>query len=193
MKSELKSVASIQTGYTFRAAIQSMPSGAVSIVQMKDLTDDNRVDCSGLVRIDMEKPKAHHLVRTGDLIFRSRGFINNAAIVVDDPGGAVVAAPLFRIRITDRRVLPEYLNWYINQAPAQAHLGSHVKGTAQKMISKDALESLEVLVPSLERQMAIVELASLAELEQTLVEKLAKKRQQYIAATLLKLAEGELS
>ncbi len=61
------------------------------------------------------------------------------------------------------------------------------------MISKDALESLEVLVPSLERQMAIVELASLAELEQTLVEKLAKKRQQYIAATLLKLAEGELS
>jgi restriction endonuclease S subunit len=102
-----------------------------------------------------------------------------------------VSAPLFRIRVADRRVLPQYLNWYINQPPAQAFLASHAKGTAQKMISKDALEDLEVFVPSLERQRAIVEVAALAEQEQNLMKKLAEKRRQFLSAKLIEMAQGD--
>lgn len=191
MRFKLREIVSVQMGYSFRTRLESRCTGAVAVVQMKDLTDENRVDCSGMMRIDMEKPKEHQLVKPGDLIFRSRGLTANSAIMADDPGIAVVAAPLLRIRVTDCRVLPEYLNWFISQAPARIFLASHAKGTAQKMISKEALESLDVLVPSLERQRRVVEAAALAEKEQSIMKKLAEKRRQYISAALMQLAKGE--
>lgn len=191
MRAELKKIASIQMGYSFRARLEQMEAGEIAVIQMKDLTDRNRVDCSGLMRIDMEKVKEHHLVRAGDLVFRSRGLVTTSAILTEDPGMAVVAAPLLRIRVTRESVLPGYLNWFINQWPAQSFLASHAKGTVQQMIGKDALEKLEIVVPPLERQKAIVETAELAEQEQALMKKLTEKRKQYISACLLEMAEGE--
>jgi hypothetical protein len=191
VKVALKEIASIQMGYSFRARLESMDSGNVAVIQMKDLTDENRVDCSALTCIDMENPKGHHLAKKGDLIFRSRGLISTSAILLDDPGVAVVAAPLLRIRAIDGGILPEYLNWFISQPPAQAFLTSHAKGTAQKMISKETLDGLEVDVPSLEQQKTIVALASLEEKEQHLLKKIAERRHQFISTHLIRLAQDK--
>ncbi|MBU2622564.1 MAG: restriction endonuclease subunit S [Proteobacteria bacterium] len=190
MKVELNKIASVQMGYSFRARLYSMNSGAVAVIQMKDLTDQNRVNCSALVRVDMDKPKEHHLVKSGDLIFRSRGLSTTSAILLDDPGIALVSAPLLRIRVSVNIILPEYLNWFINQPPAQAFLASRAKGTSQKMISKEEIEKLEIFVPPIERQKAIVEMASLAEKEQQLMKMLGEKRYKYISTHLIRLAQG---
>jgi len=191
MKIKLKEIASIQMGYSFRTRLESIGTGSIAVIQMKDLTVQNRVDCGGLLRIDMENLREQHLVKQGDLIFRSRGQVSTVAILLDDPGKAVVAAPLIRIRVTDDAVLPEYLNWFINQIPAQAFLASCAAGTAQKMISKQVLEKLEVFLPSLARQRTVIELAVLAEKEQHLMTKIADKRRQYIARALIEHAKGE--
>jgi len=191
MKTELKKIASVQMGYSFRSRIEATGSGAVAVIQMKDLAEDNCVDCSGLTQVDMEFPKEHHIVKQGDLIFRSRGLTATSAILKDNPGVAVVSAPLLRIRVNEQFVLPEYLNWFISQSSAQSYLASRAIGTAQKMITKDALESLEILLPSLERQRAITELAALADKEQCILKTLAEKRNHYITTTLIQLAQGE--
>lgn len=191
MKVILKNIAGIQSGYSFRARLESMASGSVAVIQMKDLTSANLVCCDELVRVDMETPKTHHLARPGDLIFRSRGLISNSAMLADDPGDAVLAAPLLRIRITSNLVLPEYLNWYISQPPAQSYFTSCAEGTSLKMISKQSLENLEVFVPSIARQRLVVEMASLAAEEQRILKSLTEKRNLYISSKLLQLAQGE--
>ena len=56
-----------------------------------------------------------HLVKRKDLIFRSRGQTTTAAIIDTEIGPAIVAAPLLRIRVTSKHVLPEYLYWFVNQ------------------------------------------------------------------------------
>ncbi|QSV46914.1 hypothetical protein [Geobacter benzoatilyticus] len=191
MKTLLQNIATVQSGYSFRSRLESMDSGAIAVIQMKDLTSENRVNCDVLARVDMERPKEHHLVEVGDLIFRSRGLTSSSALLLDDPGPAVLAAPLLRIRVTSEAVLPEYLNWYISQRPAQAYLASCAEGTALKMISKQSLECLEVLVPSIGRQHAIVEMAKMATEEQRILAQLAKKRAQFLSGKLIMLAEGE--
>jgi restriction endonuclease S subunit len=189
MKVLLKDIATIQMGYSFRSRIQSMDSGTVAVIQMKDLTDENTVNCDSLTYIDIGKFNDSHYVKKGDLIFRSRGLSATAAIVADDPGIAVLSSPLFKIRLTRPDVLPEYLNWFISQLPAQIFLASHAKGTTQQMISKEALEQLEVLLPPLDKQKSIVALASLADDEQRIMKQLAIKRKQYISATLIREAQ----
>ena len=191
MKTALNKIATVQTGYSFRSRLASIDTGTLAVIQMKDLSDANLVKCDKLAKVDMELPKEHHLVKQGDIIFRSRGLTTSSAILTDDPGSAVLAAPLLRIRVTSNQVMPEYLNWYINQPPAQSYLTSCAEGTALKMISKQSLDQLEVDVPSLDRQRLIFELAQLAEEEQRIMLKLVDKKAQYFSSTLLKFAEGE--
>jgi hypothetical protein len=188
MKLYLNKIASIQMGYSFRTRLDFMDQGQISVVQMKDLNDENRVDCKDLMRVGMDTVKKHHLVRTGDIVFRSRGQVTTAAILIEDPGPAVVSAPLLRIRVDQNVVLPDYLVWYINHPSSQALLSSRAKGTSLKMISKQALESLEVTVPSIEKQRAIAELAALASEEQHLLRKIADRRSRYIFTKLMQLA-----
>ncbi|MCF6335295.1 MAG: restriction endonuclease subunit S [Spirochaetales bacterium] len=191
MKVKLKNLATIQMGYSFRSRLEVSPGGDVAVIQMKDLLSNNTVDCCHLMKIDMEVVKNHHLVRKRDLVFRSRGQITTSAVILEAPGKAVVAAPLLRIRVTAiERILPEYLNWYINQREAQIFLTSKADGTTQKMISKQTVENLEVSLPPLEQQKSIVELALLSSQEQTVLRALTEKRKQYVETILIQLAEG---
>ncbi|MBN2738897.1 MAG: restriction endonuclease subunit S [Spirochaetales bacterium] len=194
MRIKLNQLATVQMGYSFRSRLETTEGGRVAVIQMKDLLDDNTVSCDDLVRIDMESVKDHHLAQEGDLVFRSRGHVNTAAVLLEDPGKAVVAAPLLRIRVTKPdTVLPEYLNWYISQRDAQIFITSRAKGTVQKMISKNAVEELVVALPSIEQQRSIVELAALSAREQFLMDTLSIKREQYVNSLLMKIAKGETS
>ncbi len=192
MRIKLKDIASVQMGYSFRSRLEASEDGGIAVIQMKDLLDNNTVGCDALVRIKMETVKEHHLAQKGDLVFRSRGHVTAAAILLEVPGKAVVAAPLLRIRVTKPdKVLPEYLNWYISQKEAQIFLTSRARGTVQKMISKQTIEDLEVVLPSLEKQKHIVELATLIAREKTLLYVLADKREQYTGTVLMRFAKGE--
>ncbi len=188
----IKEIATVQTGYSFRSKLEASENGNIAVIQMKDLLDDNSVDCSGLTKIDMQDPKEQHFALKGDLLFRSRGQVNTSAIIHENPGKAIIAAPLLRIRITDpENVLPEYLNWYISQADAQRYLTSMQAGTSVNMIRSKQLREMPVHIPSLKIQKNIVELAALSAREQTILSALAEKRERYISTLLMQLAKED--
>jgi restriction endonuclease S subunit len=191
LKFKLKHIATVQMGYSFRTRLEASADGEIAVIQMKDLQEDNIVNCKELTKIELDEVKEHHLVQKDDLVFRSRGHLTTSAILLENPGKAVVAAPLLRIRVTMQdKVVPEYLNWFINQQEAQIFLTSRAKGTVQQMISKQAIEDLEVILPGLDAQKDIVKLSRLSAHEQVLLRILAKKREQYVSAILMHIAKG---
>lgn len=185
----LKEIADITMGHSFRSRLEQVEGGGLAVIQMKDLTEDNRLDVSSMARVDQAEIKVRQHVAQNDIVFRSRGQTNTAVLIAGDIGDAVIAAPLLRIR-PKAAVLPAYLSWYINLPATQAWLTSHAKGTAVRMISKQSLEALEVVVPPLDRQKAIVQLAELAGEEQRLMTALASKRKQYLDGILMQAASG---
>lgn len=187
---KLKEIVSVQIGFPFRSRLERDENGNVCVIQMKDIGEAGLLETGGLVRIQMSEVKERYLVRPQDLVMRTRGQITTAAEVNQDLGMAVVSGPLFRIRVESDMVLPSYLTWYINQPAAQAYLTSRAKGTSVQMISKRAVEEMEMPLPSLEEQRKIMELAGLAAREQRLLRQLAEKRKQYMETILLQLAMG---
>jgi len=185
----LQELVEIQMGYGFRAGVEPDAAGLVGVIQMKDLGDDQIVDLASIARVSMDVP-AGRRVREGDIILRTRGERSTCAIVVGDPGFAVVAAPLLRLRVTDGRVLPAYLNWYVNQPLAQAHFAKHAEGSYVKMISKRVLEDLEVDVPSMERQRTVIELAALSGRQQMLNADLWSLRSRLLSDVMMNYAKG---
>jgi len=75
-------MATVQMGYSFRSRLEASEGGGVAVIHMKDLLDDNTVGCDDLVKIDLDAVKEHHLAQRGNLVFRSRGHVTTAAILV---------------------------------------------------------------------------------------------------------------
>ena len=175
-------------GLAFRSRIEPEADGTVAVIQMRDLTEDNKLSHRNLVTIKMNGLSERHLVKRRDLIFRSRGQTTTATIVDTEIGLAVVASPLLRIRVTSKHVLPEYLCWVINQPIAQAFLHSRATGTSMTLIGKSALDALEVPLPDLKTQERIVALADLSNKEQKLMRELAAKKQKLVNGIQMRLA-----
>lgn len=190
MKKEIKDIAVVQMGYPFRSRLEFKVDGTLKVIQMKDLGSDNRVDCESVQKIDMNAIDDKHLVQNGDLIFRSRGVTNTAAILDKEPQSAIVAAPLLRIRVDENKILPEYLCWFINQKASQLFLKMRQEGTHGGMISRQTLENLPIDIPSLESQQKIVDIINLQTRRQNLEKKRIDKQEQKINALLLKLIRG---
>jgi len=179
----LGDVADVRMGYPFRSRLEHDLFGLVTVIQMRDIDDSNLLHLEGAAKVTLPNSKGHHQLQSGDLLFRSRGRSYTVAQVTEDLGEAVLAAPMLLIR-TRAAVLPAYLRWYINLPQTQAVLGAMASGTAVQMISKDALVSLELPVPSIEEQHRIVELAALTQREQTLMADIANRRRQLVEGVL---------
>lgn len=179
-------LAEVQMGYPFRTRLEHDPQGDVAVIQMKDIDDANLLHADQAIKVTLPRGKGHHLLRAGDLLFRSRGRSNGAAEVLDGIGPAVLSAPMLLIR--PHGVLPAYLCWFINAPATQDQLAAMAEGTSVRMISAEALKTLDVPLPSMAAQQRIVQAAALAEQEQSLLSRITTLRQRLNTHILMTFA-----
>lgn len=190
MITQLKEIAKVQMGYTFRTGLVS-DKGDTKVIQMKDIQDNDTVNCASLTGVAMKSVKEQHLVHDQDLVFRSRGQLPTSAIITNPPPKTIVSAPLLRIRVDDRDVIrPAYLNWFMNQRDAQRYFLSRSRGTAMLMVSRNTVAELEVKIPPVAVQDTIIEVAALEDREQQILNETAAKRNRLIEAQLRIIVEG---
>lgn len=187
---KLGQVASIRMGYPFRSRLEHDPNGSTAVVQMKDVDEANQVHIEETFRVDLDDVREQHLLRPGDLVFKSRGVTNSAAIVKMDVGPTVLAAPMLLLR-PNKAVLPAYLYWYINLPATRAALAAQAEGTSVRMISKAKLEDLDIPIPSIQKQHVITEVAQLAEREQWLLARISQERKRLADGILMHHATNQ--
>ena len=185
---KLGAVASVQMGYPFRSRLEHDPKGDVVVIQMKDIDDADLLHPESAVKVSLPMAKGHHLLREGDLAFRSRGRTNSAALVAAPIQHAVLAAPMLLIR--PQGVLPAYLRWFINLPRTQAMLSAQSEGTSVRMVSKDAIAALDIPLPSAASQRRIVEIASLAQVERALMAQIAEQKRRLVDGALARYARN---
>lgn len=190
-KVKLKDITSIRTGYAFRGKVERDLGGTVGVIQMKDIDSYNCLALNDMYKVQIEDLDKRHLLRQNDILFRSRGVSNTAALVEQEVGQAVASAPLTVIRVKPRQANPAYVTWYINQPQGQEQIKRLSEGTSLLMVSKSALETLEIDLPPLDKQKAIVEMAALSQREQQLIDELGRKRKAFIDAVLMRQAKAE--
>lgn len=187
----LPSVCSIDPGFSARARLEPAAAGGMAAIQLRDVAQDGSVDLDRLTRVSANLAAERYLVHPGDVVFRSRGDWNTAfAINESFSEPALAVMPLFILRPKAGVVMPEYLAWAINQAPAQRHFDAEAQGGNMRMISRSTLETLDLDIPDLAAQRRIVEIDRLARRERELSLELAAKHRQIIALRLAELAKA---
>lgn len=158
----LDQVCDIQSGFTARGKLGESPAG-IPALQLRDLNDRGDWEAIVPARLDLEDAKNRYFAGPGDVLFRSRGAKNTASAIPEDwQHLAVVILPLMLLKPDERLIRPGFLEWSINAPGAQRELEKSVQGTSLRMVPRNALAELQIDVPALAAQDAILEAARLA-------------------------------
>jgi hypothetical protein len=152
------------------------PAGTHQLVLTRHLTegvpyvydprDELRMDPGG-------RDTSPYRLGAGDVLFMSRGTMNRAWVIerVPDP---TIAPVSFYILRPNEGLDGRYLAWYLNQVPAQAAVDQIRTGAGTPIVQRVAFQHLEIVVPALEQQQEVAELAGLLARERALRARLSE-------------------
>jgi hypothetical protein len=187
MISTLTHLVELQAGHPFRGSVPPDPGGNAHALQMRDVSPEGVVDWSALTRTLLDKHKSAAWLQTGDVVFVARGMRNYALCLDVVPVPAVCSQYFFLLRVKSPGLLPEFLAWQINRAPAQRYLAKNAEGSDQLSIRRGVLEALPIVVPTLQQQRQVVALARDAIIERQALEALIRNRDKQLDALAVEL------
>jgi len=150
---ELGAVSAINYGYTESAS--SEPVGP-RFLRITDIQDD-RVDWKSVPYCKIEKsdlPK--YRLASGDIVFARTGATTGKSFLVDDPPEAVFASYLIRLRLLDKKLLPEFVLLFFQTAGYWQSIKDGSSGSAQGGFNATKLGALTIPIPPLPEQQRIV-------------------------------------
>lgn len=178
----LDEVAEIAAGHPLRSGVDELPAGDIGVIQMRNVDLETGVNWASVSRVELPPARRLEFLNPGDVIFSTRGARTYAVALRAPPFPAVCSPHFFVLRIRRFALEPRFLAWQINQAPAQEYLQREATGSHILNIRREVIERLKVLIPSPERQAAIVAFAEDAAREKHLLSALIENRQKQINA-----------
>lgn len=117
-------------------------------------------------------------IEEDDLIIGARGDRTECFLASGPLVGAYISLDLYLIRPDHAAVDARYLRSFLNLPSTQARLAGRKQGSDLGLarLPKEALESVELIVPPLEVQAMVARIAEAAEHEQRLLARLAEKK-----------------
>lgn len=191
MKTTLQQIASIQTGLFAKP----ISKGEIVYLQAKHFDEHGQLSSTLHPDLKQDNVTVKHLLRPGDVLFAAKGTKNFAAWYESLPTGqagknlpAVASTSFFVIRLQDNfsnKVLPEFLAWFINHPTSQKFLKERAIGTSIVSISKSVLEELEISIPDLPTQKAILKISQLRNTERKLKQQIETLREKQIQQEII--------
>lgn len=181
MKTLIKDITHIQTG------LFAKPSGVGELVYLQSKHFDEHGQLHAVLHPDLiaEGISEKHLLKDGDVLFAAKGTKNFAAVFENHNEPSVASTSFFVIRPTDKKLLPQYLAWVLNSYSTQILLKGQAIGTSIPSISKQVLEHLEISIPSIEKQKAILQITKLRNKEKSLKLKIETLREKQIQQQII--------
>lgn len=150
---KLGEVSAINYGYTESAS--SEPVGP-RFLRITDIQDD-QVDWDSVPFCKLEPadfPK--YRLASGDIVFARTGATTGKSFLVREPPDAVFASYLIRLRLLDKRLLPEFVSLYFQTAGYWKSVREGSSGSAQGGFNASKLGDLSIPIPPLSEQHRIV-------------------------------------
>ena len=100
----------------------------------------------------------------------------------------MASTSFFVIRLNEdfqAKILPEYLTWYLNSLSSQNYLKSKAVGSSIVSISKSVIDELELSIPDLDTQKAILKITQLRNAERKLKQQIEILREKQIQQQII--------
>ncbi len=150
---ELSAVSAINYGYTESAT--SEPIGP-RFLRITDIQDDS-VDWASVPYCKIESAEIQkYRLLSGDIVFARTGATTGKSFLVKEPPDAVFASYLIRLRLLDKKLLPEFVSLFFQTAGYWQSVKDGSSGSAQGGFNASKLGALSMPIPPLPEQQRII-------------------------------------
>ena len=179
-KVQLGDVATVRCGLVLSRKQSRTPTGAkYRLLNLRSIIADG---CVEMALVDeyyaVEDLSPEYLSQVGDVIVRLTAPYT-AILVDDETAGMVVSSNFVIIRPNSRMLLPGYLVWLLNTRKTKHVIFENTSSNMLGAINPRYFASMEVVLPSIDRQYAIADLNALALKEGRLLRRLADEKKRY--------------
>lgn len=186
MNLSLGNIAKIYAGYPFRGAIKPDNNTGIYVVQARNINVLGEISTIKMITTELASQKQPNWLKHGDILFLAKGVKHYSVCVQNLPEQTVCSPDFFVIRLDQTalktRVMPEFINWQLNQVPAQNYFKASAEGTLTLSIRRKVLEDVPITLLPLEKQQKIVKLYQTAIQEQAVLQRLIVSRQEQLKA-----------
>lgn len=190
MNYHLREIAEIRTGVYARQS----DAGEVVYLQARDMGTDGHIFYDMAPRVKSGGISERHYLREGEILLTAKGLRNVAAVCAGRIGPVIVSSSFFVVTIKaefDKRILPDYVCWFMNHPRTQTILKSLGRGTSVRSISLRLLGQLEIQIPDLPTQSAILEAYRLAMREKRLHTEIGELKESLAQRALIRKTQQQ--
>ncbi len=149
----LTMVSTINYGYTESASYEQV---GPKFLRITDIQND-RVDWKSVpyCKIALEDVPKYRLA-SGDIVFARTGATTGKSYLVNNPPDAVFASYLIRLRVIDKKLLPEFVSLFFQTDSYWKSIKDGSAGSAQGGFNATKLGALSIPIPPISEQQRIV-------------------------------------
>lgn len=184
MKTTLRHIANIQTG------IFAKPSSKGEIAYLQSKHFDETGQLQSILHPDLKADNIteKHLLRIGDVLFAAKGTKNFATLYESKNQLSVASTSFFVIRIKNEftnKIFSEFLVCLLNHPLTQKFLKGKAIGSSIASISKSVLEDLEISIPEIKTQKAVLKISQLYNTEKKINQQIQALREKQIQQQII--------
>ncbi|NLL02646.1 MAG: hypothetical protein GX265_06495 [Mollicutes bacterium] len=139
--------------------VKTSEQGNINILKTSSIENGKIVEDKfelGSIEKNIEK----YFLKKGYIIFQAKGNKFEAVLIDKDYENLISIQSYFNLSVNEKLVVPEYLCWYLNNRISKQYFDINSSGATVKAITKKVLETIEIILPSLEKQKEISKLVS---------------------------------
>ncbi len=135
-----------------------------------------------------ERLKSGYLTQAGDIVVRLTTPFT-AVLIDKEHTGFIIPSHFVVIRTDSRQILPEYLNWFLNEDRVRQELHQNLSSTMIGTVKPKVYACLEIDLITLEEQKKIAELYKLSKKELRLLEQMRVQKELYYKEAICRIQE----
>ena len=120
--------------------------------------------------------KEEYLTKPGDIIIRLTSPYT-AILIDEDSKGIIFSSNFVKIETNPKKLLPEYLEWYLNSTKIKKSIDRQVSGTIIKGVNPGYYKNLNIKLIDIENQKKIAKISKMMKNEEYLLRKLIMKKE----------------
>lgn len=152
---KIRNFSDIRTGHAFRESLVDQPNGNVFVIVPKDIQADGTVSFSDgkPLSIKISSPRT---INHNDVLVVNRGRFAAAVFGFPNEKDWVAPSSIMVLSIREESVLPQYIALYLNSPEGQRIFQKHLEYSTIPFISTQNMASMEIPIPSLDRQRILI-------------------------------------
>ena len=187
---KLKDVAYIRSGLVLSRKRKKDEEGvSYPLLTLRSILPEGGIDFEELEEFEAaEKLSQEYVTSVGDIVVRLSS--PYTAVLIDDKAvGMVIPSNFVLIKADNKKILPEYLYWFLNTQKVKNQMFENSTGNMLGAIKASFFNDIDIKLISFEEQKRIAEINSMAKREVYLLRRLAEEKEKYYSAMAEELVE----